>query len=148
MQQAGYSERPLAAKLELKPGMTCWCHQMPEDVSVLLLEQEPGTILLADPVPGLGCAPIFVTGREDLARHLDALRDLLAPDGMIWVSWPKKSSKVTTTVTEDTVRKICLPMGLVDVKVCAVDAVWSGLKLQIRKELRGEQKARLERRSA
>ena len=57
MQQAGYSERPLAAKLELKPGMTCWCHQMPEDVSVLLLEQEPGTILLADPVPGLGCAP-------------------------------------------------------------------------------------------
>ncbi|MHA7773364.1 hypothetical protein [Roseibium sp. M-1] len=143
MQQAGYSGRPLAAKLGLKPGMSCWRYRMPDGISALLDAQDPGTIALADPVPGVECAHVFVTDREDLAHHLGTLRDLLAADGMIWVSWPKKASKVPTTITEDVVREICLPMGLVDVKVCAVDAVWSGLKLMIRKELRQAQKTRL-----
>ena len=71
-----------------------------------------------------------------MADDLTALRRLLAPAGFVWVSWPKKASKVPTDIDENVIREICLPMGLVDVKVCAVDAVWSGLKLMIRKELR------------
>ncbi|WP_269582723.1 DUF3052 family protein [Roseibium sp. Sym1] len=143
MAQAGYSGRPLSAKLGLKPGMTCWRHNMPEEIGELLDAQEPAASVVATAAPGLDCAHVFVTEHEDLAAQLSHLRQLLAPDGMIWVSWPKKASKVPTTVTEDTVREICLPMGLVDVKVCAVDAVWSGLKLVIRKELRKEQADKL-----
>ncbi|WP_454609125.1 hypothetical protein [Labrenzia sp. MBR-25] len=116
---------------------------MPEDIFALLQIQEPGAVLLAAPKPALDCAQVFVTERADLAGHLAALRDLLAPNGMIWVSWPKKASKVPTDITEDTIRELCLPMGLVDVKVCAVDEIWSGLKLMIRKELRKEQAAKL-----
>jgi hypothetical protein len=81
-------------------------------------------------------AHIFVTRKTELARELSRLRGLLAQDGTIWVSWPKKASGVTTDVTEDTVREIALPLGLVDIKVCAVDATWSGLKLVIRKSER------------
>ncbi len=136
MPQAGYSGRPLAAKLGLKPGMTVWRHAMPEAVAALLDAQEPDQRILPDPSPGLGCAHIFVTEQEALASELTRLRRLIAADGMIWVSWPKKSSKVPTSITEDTIRGACLPLGLVDVKVCAVDEIWSGLKLVIRKELR------------
>ncbi|ASP32258.1 DUF3052 family protein [Labrenzia sp. VG12] len=143
MSQAGYSGRPLSAKLGLKPGMTCWRHNMPEAIANLLGDQAPETKPVAGPLPGLECAHLFVTERSELTDLLRKLRGLLAPDGMIWVSWPKKASKVPTTVTEDVVREICLPMGLVDVKVCAVDTVWSGLKLVIRKELRKEQAERL-----
>jgi hypothetical protein len=67
---------------------------------------------------------------------LASYRAKLKPTGMIWVSWPKKSSRAPTDITEDTIRDIALPLGFVDVKVCAVDEVWSGLKLVIRKELR------------
>jgi len=143
MAQAGYSGRSLSAKLGLKPGMTCWRHHMPDGIAELLDVQAPATTIVAGVTPGLDCAHVFVTERDDLAAQLSALRGLIAPDGMIWVSWPKKTSKVPTTVTEDVVREVCLPMGLVDVKVCAVDAVWSGLKLVIRKELRAEQAERL-----
>lgn len=142
-QTAGYSGRPLSAKLGLKPGMTCWRLNMPGEIASLLDAQEPTATVLAAAEPGLACAHVFVTEREALAAQLSNLRQFLAPDGMIWVSWPKKASKVPTTVTEDVVREICLPMGLVDVKVCAVDAVWSGLKLVIRKELRAAQAERL-----
>ncbi len=143
MANAGYSGRPLSAKLGLKPEMVCWRHCMPADIADLLDEQEPGLSLLKEPYSKLDCAHVFVTDRDALADLLETLRNLLAPDGMIWVSWPKNSSKVPTTVTEDTIRDICLPKGLVDVKVCAVDATWSGLKLVIRKELRSEQAERL-----
>jgi hypothetical protein len=85
---------------------------------------------------GVEMAHIFVTRKTELARELSRLRGLLAQDGTIWVSWPKKASGVTTDVTEDTVREIALPLGLVDIKVCAVDATWSGLKLVIRKSER------------
>lgn len=139
MPQAGYSGRPLSAKLGLKPEMTCWRHEMPAQIAELLDREVPGQTLLAAPDPGLECAHVFVTGRADLVDWLVLLRAVLAPDGMIWVSWPKKASKVPTDVSEDVIREICLPMGLVDVKVCAVDAVWSGLKLVIRKELRKDQ---------
>ncbi|MEM9632532.1 MAG: DUF3052 family protein [Pseudomonadota bacterium] len=138
MAQAGNSGRPLSAKLGLKPGMTCWRHEMPEEIAALLDQQEPGQLLQASPSPGLSFAHVFTKEREELSDLLEKLRNLLAPDGMIWVSWPKKSSKIPTTITEDAVREVCLPTGLVDVKVCAVDTIWSGLKLMIRKELRKE----------
>lgn len=143
MPEAGYSGRPLSAKLGLKPGMICWRHQVPEDISALLQTQDPGAIILATPEPGVECAHVFVTERVELAGQLETLRGLLDPDGMIWVSWPKKASKLPTDITEDTIRELCLPMGLVDVKICAVDGIWSGLKLMIRKELRKEQAVKL-----
>jgi hypothetical protein len=77
-----------------------------------------------------------VTERAVLETRLASLRHQIAPDGQIWVSWPKKAAKVATDITEDTIREVCLPLGLVDTKVCAIDEVWSGLKLVIRKELR------------
>src|SRR6185503_18758341 len=80
---------------------------------------------------------LFEIRRAGLEKSLRSTLAKMGPDGVIWVSWPKKSSKVPTDITEDTIREVALPMGLVDVKVCAVDEVWSGLKLVIRKELRG-----------
>ena len=79
---------------------------------------------------------VFAVRRSELERMLRSLRHTIKPDAAVWVSWPKKASKVATDITEDVVRETCLPMGFVDVKVCAVDEVWSGLKLVIRKELR------------
>jgi len=78
----------------------------------------------------------FVTARRDLERRAARLREAIAPDGMVWVCWPKRASKVPTDVTEDVVRAVLLPTGLVDNKVVAVDETWSGLKLVVRKELR------------
>jgi hypothetical protein len=85
------------------------------------------------PEPELAAAHIFVTSRAKLEDKVLALMPLLAKGGFIWVSWPKKASKVPTDITEDRIREACLPMGLVDVKVCAVDATWSGLKLMRRR---------------
>jgi hypothetical protein len=79
---------------------------------------------------------LFTTSSAELAAALTSYRTAIARDGMVWVSWPKKASKVPTDVTEDVIREVALPMGFVDVKVCAVDQVWSGLKLVIRRELR------------
>jgi len=79
---------------------------------------------------------VFEVEKEVLAKFLVAARRMIRPGASIWVSWPKKSSKVPTTITEDTVRELALPLGFVDIKVCAVNEVWSGLKLVIRKELR------------
>jgi hypothetical protein len=97
----------------------------------------PDLIELDKPQPALDAAHIFVTERADMETKLTLLRPLLAPAGFIWVSWPKKASKVPTDITEDTIRAVILPAtDLVDVKVCAVDAIWSGLKLMIRKAAR------------
>ena len=131
---AGYSGTPLAKKLSLKDGMRVWFRAMPASVRA-----EIGDIALderAAPEAGLQDAHIFATDRAELEQRLGDLRTLIDPAGFVWVSWPKKASKVPTDITEDVIRDICLPMGWVDVKVCAVDAVWSGLKLMIRKELR------------
>jgi hypothetical protein len=132
----GYSGTPLAKKLGLKPGMRTWFAGMPNSVrDEIGLESE--LIEEVEAVSALDAAHIFVTDRAELERQLVALRDLIQPAGQIWVSWPKKASKVPTDITEDVIRELCLPIGLVDVKVCAVDDVWSGLKLVIRKTLRG-----------
>ena len=133
--EAGYSGTPLGKKLSLKPGMRVWFDAMPD--SVLAEIDMHDLVHLSAPEQGLDAAHIFVTDRADMEAKLSMLRQLLQPAGFIWVSWPKKASKVPTDITEDTIRAVILPStDLVDVKVCAVDAVWSGLKLMIRKDRR------------
>lgn len=135
MASAGCSGTPLAKKLGLKPGEPLWASGMPASVKKVI-DKEAGPRYLARPTKALAAAHIFHTNAARLEAELEGLRGKLAPDGMIWVSWPKKAAKVETDITEDTIRKIALPMGYVDIKVCAVDETWSGLKLVIRKELR------------
>ena len=133
----GYSGTPLARKLSLKDGLRTWWDGMPDLVRSEI--EGDGLVLemLDAPEAPIEAAHIFVTERAELDSKVRALLPLLAPDGFLWVSWPKKASKVETDITEDVIRDVVLPLGLVDVKVCAVDAIWSGLKLVIRKELRG-----------
>jgi hypothetical protein len=130
----GYSGTPLAKKLSLRPGLRIWYHALPDSVRAEIGDAE--VIERHAIEPGLDAAHIFTTERAEMAALLAALRDAIAPSGFVWVSWPKKASKVPTDITEDTIRAVALPMGWVDTKVCAVDAVWSGLKLVIRKSLR------------
>ncbi|MGE0553467.1 MAG: DUF3052 family protein [Gemmatimonadales bacterium] len=136
MTPAGYSGTPLARKLGFKAGMKVWTSGMPGTVRAEIHSSEPKLTWAARAAPGLAAAHLFVMKRSELRTRLLSLRKAIAPDGMIWVSWPKKSSGVPSEITEDTVRELALPIGLVDVKVCAVDETWSGLKLVIRKELR------------
>ena len=133
---AGYSGTPLAKKLGIKDGQRTWRHAMPPGVAAQISQYGVSPTLLKTPQPGLDMAHLFVTARSDFAAQLALARQSLAPDGTIWVSWPKKASKVATDITEDTVRAEAFPLGLVDIKVCAVDDTWSGLKLVIRKSLR------------
>lgn len=133
---AGYSDTPLAKKLNLRDDQRVWFHAMPENVQDEIGEYALDLIFVADPAEGIDAAHIFVTERAELESHLAALRHQITPDGHIWVSWPKQASKVPTDITEDSLRELALPIGLVDTKVCAVDEGWSGLKLVIRKDLR------------
>ena len=132
----GYSGTPLAKKLNLRDGMRVWFDAMPASVADEIDEHALELRFVADPADGIDAAHVFVTERSILEERLTSLRNQIAPDGQIWVSWPKKAAKVPTDITEDTIRELCLPLGLVDTKVCAVDEVWSGLKLVIRKDLR------------
>jgi hypothetical protein len=134
---AGYSGTPLAQKLSLKDGMRTWWEDMPDGVRAEIEVEGLALNLLTAAVGPIDAAHIFVTSRADMAARLDALRPLLAPAGFIWVSWPKKASRVPTDITEDGIRAVILPdTDLVDVKVCAVDETWSGLKLMIRRDRR------------
>jgi hypothetical protein len=133
---AGYSGTPLARKLGVRAGETAWRKAMPEAIAEEIAASGIVQRLLAVPGPGLAFAHVFETRRSALEADLATLRAVLAPTGMVWVSWPKKAAKVETDITEDVVRAVALPLGFVDVKVCAVDAVWSGLKLVVRKALR------------
>ena len=134
---AGYSGTPLAKKLGLRDGRRVWFSDMPESVADEIGEYALELTVVADPAQGMDAAHVFVTERVELERLLVVLRDRIARDGQVWVSWPKKAAKVPTDVSEDTIREVALPLGLVDIKVCAVDETWSGLKLVLRKELRG-----------
>ena len=136
---AGYSGTPLAKKLGLKPEMPAAVLNAPWDYAAVLgLEASPMVVAPDQSIPdGADFLHLFTASRSELERRLAEARTTMAADGMLWVSWPKKSSKLPSEITEDTIREVCLPMGLVDVKVCAVDDIWSGLKLVIRKELRG-----------
>ncbi|MFL9842011.1 hypothetical protein ABS767_13635 [Sphingomonas sp. ST-64] len=133
---AGYSTTPLADKLGFKSGMRLFVADMPDSVRAEARIDQLGVELLAAPSTGIDAAHIFVTARDRLECELKALRQLIAPSGFVWVSWPKQAARVETDITEDTIRGVALPLDFVDVKVCAVDATWSGLKLMIRKELR------------
>lgn len=132
----GYSGTPLARKLSLKDGMRVWWDEVPDSVRAEIAAEGLEFELLAGPEAPIDAAHIFVTARGELEAKLHQLMPLLAPGGFIWASWPKKAAKVATDITEDVIRDVCLPMGLVDVKVCAVDATWSGLKLMVRRSLR------------
>jgi len=133
---AGYSGTPHAKKLGFKAPMTVLTIGAPGDYRDWLEGLERGVDFTARSPRQVAAAHVFVTREKDLATHAAKLRKLLEPAGFVWISWPKKSSGVATDITEDTIRKVALPMGFVDVKVCAVTDVWSGLKLVIRKSER------------
>jgi hypothetical protein len=133
---AGYSGTPLARKLSLKDGLAVWWDGLPLSVREEIAEEGLQLQLLRSPEAPIDAAHIFVTARADLAAKLAQLLPLLDRAGFIWVSWPKKASRVPTDITEDVIREVALPMHLVDTKVCSVDDIWSGLKLVIRKKHR------------
>src|SRR4028118_762788 len=124
----GYSGRPLAAKLGLKPGQKAYAVGMPESVATEIDAEVPGFSFAAEPSAGLDVAPVFTAPRAELEREIARLRPSLAPAGMIWVSWPKKASKVPTDITEDTIREAAFPHGPVDGRACAAAATWSGVQ--------------------
>ena len=135
MKPAGYSGTPLPSKLGLKSGMKFIALNAPRDLD-MLLAGAPNLECLARVAP-FECALAFVTTERVLAAHFAKLAPKLVDAGMIWIAWPKKSSGIATELTEDVVRRAGLAAGLVDVKVCAIDATWSGLKFVRRLRDRG-----------
>ena len=133
---AGYSGTPLIKKLGIKPGYCVGFLNSPDGYTDLLGPLPQGVRVVLPARGSLDFIHLFSTDRAELARKLPELKQKIVENGMIWVSWPKKTSRVPSTITEDAIRKIALPLGLVDIKVCAVDEVWSGLKLVIRREER------------
>jgi hypothetical protein len=153
--QAGYSGTPLPKKLGLKPGARVGLAGAPAGFAALLgplpdgarIETgappdgatRPGPVLTDTVLPGTGPFDVivfFTVQQAELAARLSDLRARMAPAAGLWIAWPKRASRVRTDMTEDVIREIALPTGLVDNKVCAIDAVWSGLRLVIRRELR------------
>ena len=134
---AGYSGTPLPKKLGVKEGNRIAWLNAPDHFDDLLGELPPDVSVSRRLGKGLDVLVQFATSRAELGQRLPKLKDAIFPAGAAWVSWPKKSSGVATDITEDTIREDALPLGLVDVKVAAVDETWSGLKLVVRKELRG-----------
>ena len=133
---SGYSGTPLAKKLGIADG----CHLVVKRAPVnylQLLAPMPSDVVFDTKVSGTtDIIHLFSANRAVLQTELVGLRHAIKPNGVVWISWPKKASKVPTDITEDTIRDVALPLGFVDIKVCAVSDIWSGLKLVIRKELR------------
>jgi hypothetical protein len=132
----GYSGKLLYEKLGIKPGFRVCVIGEPADYQSLLEGKVPRLEITSAARGKADMVHIFETKSAALRKRLPALQKVIAPDGMIWVSWPKKTARVATDITEDVVRTMALPLGLVDVKVCAVNDVWSALKLVIRREHR------------
>ena len=132
---AGYSGTPLAKKLGFADGASVYAVGMPASVKSEIIEAAKPKFV-AKATKGQAAAHVFATKAKALEAELKKLRSQLAPDGMVWVSWPKKSSGVATDLSDTVVRDTALALGLVDIKVCAVDATWSGLKFVIPKVLR------------
>ena len=132
---AGYSGTPLARKLGIKPGSAIFVVAPPGHYDELLAPLPEG-VKRVRKIDAADVAHFFETSRARMQKDLRAAVPRMQQDAAIWISWPKKAAKVATDITEDTVREVALPLGLVDIKVCAVDETWSGLKLVIRKELR------------
>ena len=141
----GYSGTPLAKKLGIKEGMTVLVVNAPADYAELVAPLPEGVTIVeemhAGRVRSVGIAHLFTKSRDELASELSRLRNVIAQDGAIWVSWYKKAAKLPTEITEDDIRDAAFPLGLVDVKVCAVDEKWSGLKVVIRRENRDQVKS-------
>lgn len=134
---AGYSGTPLAKKLGIKEGMSILVMGAPKDYAKLVAPLPGGVAILAKaPKGGAPIVHLFVTSLAELKKQLPLARKAMTIDGALWVSWYKKAAKIPTDVTEDNIRALALEGDLVDVKVCAVSDVWSGLKLVVRKELR------------
>ena len=137
---AGYSGTPLPKKLGIKPGETVVTINAPSNYRRLLGDLLNGVTFSNRVTPGSGFVHLFETKRSELQKNMSSLRGKLSDDGTVWISWPKKSAGVPSDVTEDVIRAVALPLGLVDIKVCAVDETWSGLKLMIRREERRSKK--------
>lgn len=132
----GYSGTPLSKKLGISTGQRVLVVDCPVPYPAIVADLPAEVTLVTRANGTVDLVHLFATERRAVQQHLLALRSTLRPDAVIWVSWPKKASKVSTDITEDTIRAVALPLGLVDVKVCAVTDVWSGLKLVVRKALR------------
>jgi len=137
-QTHGYSGTPLPKKLGIHQGMRVVTINPPAHYRALLGELPADVSFTRELRPDARFIHIFVTKRSILTRELKRCRSKIADEGIIWVSWPKKSSGAETDITEDTIRDVALPLGLVDTKVCAVDETWSGLKLMVRRENRSK----------
>jgi hypothetical protein len=133
---AGYSGTPLRSKLGIRSGFAIHVKSAPPDYLNLLGPLPEGVTFVSRVSRTTDLVHVFSASKSELAKILKSCRSKLGPTAILWVSWPKKSAKVPTDVTEDTIRELALPLGFVDVKVCAVTDVWSGLKLVVRKELR------------
>ena len=140
MQSAGYSGTPLPQKLGIKAGQKICTIGAPVDYRKLLAPLPEKVSFAKEIEASATFIHAFISERKALERELKRLRKLLADAGVLWISWPKKSSGVATDVTEDVIREVALPLGFVDVKVCAVDETWSGLKLMVRRENRKAKK--------
>ena len=130
---AGYSGTPLARKLTLRDGQRCWFEGMPGSVQDEIDEYALELTFVGDPAEGIDAAHIFVTEASDLKTKLASLRQQIAKDGQVWVSWPKKGSAQETALDQAEVQRIGAASGFIDTKKCAVDETWSGLKFVIPK---------------
>jgi hypothetical protein len=136
MATSGYSGTPLAKKLGIRPGARLFLHAAPPNYATLVAPLPPGVRTVQRIDATTDVVHLFATARAALAARLRSARQALRDDAAIWVSWPKKASRVVTDISEDVVRELALPLGLVDIKVCAVDETWSGLKLVVRRSER------------
>jgi hypothetical protein len=132
----GYSGTPLAKKLGIAAGARVAVRHAPAGYRDWLAPIPEGVLIGTRATRKTDILHVFVDRRIVLARELESARAALRPDAAVWVSWPKKAAKIPTDVTEDVLRELALPLGFVDVKVCAVTDIWSGLKLVVRKALR------------
>lgn len=135
---SGYSGTPLAKKLGIGPGCRLWLRQAPPNYAALVAPLPEGVRVVRRPGADTDLIHVFATRRAQLERALRSSLAGMRADAVLWVSWPKKSSGLASELSEDRVRELALPLGLVDVKVCAVDDTWSGLKLVVRRALRAD----------
>lgn len=133
---AGYSGTPLSKKMGIKPGQQVCLIHAPDDYVEWLQPLPEGVVFRTRPDEHTELVHLFVNNQTELLKKLQQLRHGLDVQTPVWVSWPKKASGMNSDVSEDTIREVALPLGYVDIKVCAVNAIWSGLKLVVRKELR------------
>ncbi len=132
----GYSGTPLPVKLGIGDGKRCAFLNAPPEFEGRVGPLPEGAEVVDELKPDLDVVVFFTLSRRELERHIETLRDAIAPDGAVWVAWPKQRSGVLTNMTEDVVRAVVLPLGMVDNKVAAIDATWSGLRVVIRRENR------------